>query len=151
MIFQYRNFVTDGSNDSVYLVRLIGNEPVWEESIVAEKQPQNGAFIKSFEEIPPGSYKLEIRKTAGSEEKNRSFVAYRMGGYDAYTNGRLLLGKEPQDMDLMIGLYQTAGGTYTTARKYVVFRLVGFAYFLFWEICCILLCKCDIKGKSGDK
>lgn len=146
MIFQYRNFMTDRVNDSVYEVTLRGGRVCFKEQIVAEGQPLNGAFIKEFEQLMPGLYELEIKKCKGSSLSSLSFVTYQMDGYDAYTNGKLLLSGKPLENDMMIGLYQTSQGTYTTMTGYCGFWLVCFVCFLFWEICCILMGKCGIKG-----
>ena len=150
LIFQFRNLIPEEENDSVYSVKLYRNHMgkrviVWEETIVAQGQPQNGAFIKEFETQKAGNYEIEIVKTGGSKEKNLSFVTYKMGGYDAYTKGRCLLNQVPLSRDLMFGLYKTEELTYTTSFRYAGLALVFFIYFLFWEICCIL------RGWYGKK
>ncbi|MBR1692503.1 MAG: hypothetical protein IJ711_06975, partial [Lachnospiraceae bacterium] len=150
LIFQYRNFLLDEENDSVYHVSFYGRDGLlWEDRIIAKGQPQNGAFVKDFPPLPAGDYELEIRREAGSEGKTLSFVTYEMGGYDAYTDGALLVDGTPEAKDLMMGLYHKGEGCYVTAAGYGCFWLVLLLCFLFWEICCILLCKCGIKeGKS---
>ena len=142
MIFQFRNFMSE-ENDSVYGVRFYQKEAgerklVWEDSIVAKGQPQNGAFVKEFETLPEGSYELEIQKEAGSEGNTLSFVTYQMGGYDAYTLGKCLVNQVEQPVDLIYGLYLKSENTYTTMFRYILLLVVSFMYFLFWEICCIL-------------
>ena len=143
LIFQFRNFVSEEENDSVYCVKLYRMELdeqvlVWEDSIIAKGQPQNGAFIKEFETLPAGEYQLEIQKTAGSTGNTLSFVTYEMGGYDAYTKGKCLVNAQEQPRDLMFGMYLKGENTYTTMSSYILLGLVFFIYFLFWEICCIL-------------
>lgn len=145
MIFQYRNFSKEGENDSVYQVVLRSSSILWEDTIIAKEEVQNAAFVKKFELLPAGRYELLIRKTDGSADNNLSFVTYRMGGYDAYTNGDLLLNGQKLEQDLMMGLYQTSTSAYATLTGYCGFWLVCFVCFLFWEICCILMGKCDIK------
>ena len=142
MIFQFRNFMSE-ENSSIYEVRLYRNQTeeqslVWKENIVAKGQPQNGAFIKEFQTLPEGKYRLEIEKTAGSEGHTLSFVTYKMGGYDAYTVGKCMVNQEEQPVDMIFGLYQKSDETYTTMFRYTLLLLVFFMYFLFWEICCIL-------------
>jgi len=145
MIFQFRNFVSDEENDSGYRVRFYRGELLWEDTIIAKGQPLNGAFIKDFETLPAGSYELEITKTEGSRDNHLSIVTYRMDGYDAYTDGELLINGQSDARDLMFGLYEKRNGCYVSVPGYVCFWLVFFICFLFWEICCILM---DKYGKK---
>lgn len=148
LIFQFRNFVSDRENDSVYKVKLVdtkSGKSVFEEEIKAKDQPVNGAFAHTFAKQKAGTYELKIRKIAGAAENNLSFVTYQMGGYDAYQEGQFLINEQPQERDLMFGIYQTVQNSHMTVFSFCILWLVCFLIFLFFEFCCILY-----KALSSD-
>ncbi len=145
ILFQYRN--EDADSDAVYGVEVIGEKQgrVAEDELVAAGQPYNSAkMIETSLIYPVGKEEFRIRiwKKAGSREKNLRFVTYRMGEYDAYPVGKLILGEQEEKQDLLFAVTHTYAGAYTSSKRYAVFAFVTVLVYTITTLCLMEIRTC---------
>ncbi|MBQ8527170.1 MAG: hypothetical protein IJ429_01735 [Lachnospiraceae bacterium] len=145
ILFQFRN--DDSQSDAVYEVKVAGEKSgtVTGTEIIAKGQPAIGGVFLEMPVVRPEekeNFRINIRKTAGSEDHNLRFVTYRMGAYDAYANGSLTINGHRTTQDLVYTVTCSDVDSYTTTKRYTVFAIMAVLLYTITTLCFMEIWKC---------